>query len=87
MTETPEILPLKWDANWSSIWDRIAAASPDDPAIVEQGRTRSYRELEDRAAPAHRVEAGDQRRHGSCGLHGEIERLALDRRVDAELGA
>ncbi len=45
-----EIPPLKWDANWSSIWDRVAAAAPDDPAIVEGGRTVRYRELEDRAA-------------------------------------
>ena len=44
------IPPLKWDANWSSIWDRVAAAVPDDPAVIEGGRTLTYRELEDRAA-------------------------------------
>ena len=45
-----EIPPLRWEANWSSIWDRLAAAVPDAPAIVESRRTLCYRELEDRAA-------------------------------------
>lgn len=39
-----------WDVNWSQIWDRIAAARPEDPAIETVGEVRSYRELEDRAA-------------------------------------
>jgi acyl-CoA synthetase (AMP-forming)/AMP-acid ligase II len=39
-----------WALNWSQIWDRIAAATPDALAVVAGDTTRSYRELEDRAA-------------------------------------
>jgi 3-oxocholest-4-en-26-oate---CoA ligase len=39
-----------WALNWSQIWDRVAAATPDTLAIVTGTTSRSYRELEDRAA-------------------------------------
>lgn len=39
-----------WALNWSQIWDRIAAAAPDVPAVAGGGTTLTYRELEDRAA-------------------------------------
>ncbi len=39
-----------WTLNWSQIWDRIAAATPDALAVVAGTTTLGYRELEDRAA-------------------------------------
>jgi len=39
-----------WDINWSQIWDRVAQALPDAPAIETAGRILSYSELEDRAS-------------------------------------
>jgi len=44
------IAPVIWDANWSSIWDRVAAAVPDDTAVIVGERVVTYRELEDRAS-------------------------------------
>ena len=39
-----------WDANWSQLWDRIAAALPDAPAIESPAGTLTYAQLEDRAS-------------------------------------
>src|SRR3990170_1780367 len=41
---------LAIDENWSTIWDRIAAALGERPAIVTPARTLSYAELEQRAS-------------------------------------
>ncbi len=37
-------------ANYASVWDAVARAVPDRPAVVAQGRVLSYREFEDTAA-------------------------------------
>ncbi|MBO9577437.1 MAG: AMP-binding protein [Microbacteriaceae bacterium] len=42
--------PPAWDVNWSQLWDRVANALPDAPAIETLGEVLSYAELEDRAA-------------------------------------
>jgi len=42
--------PVAWDTNWSQLWDRVAQALPDAPAIETVGRVLSYRTLEDRAS-------------------------------------
>ncbi len=42
--------PARWNLNWSSIWDRIAAEVPDDVAIISPAGDLTYRDLEDRAA-------------------------------------
>src|SRR5690606_4370500 len=52
------IPPLPWDLNWSQIWDRVAAAVPDDPAIISAAGTVSFRDFEDRAS---RLAAGLRR--------------------------
>jgi acyl-CoA synthetase (AMP-forming)/AMP-acid ligase II len=40
----------RWDLNWSTIWDRVAATVPDEPAIIVGDAVRTFREFEDRAA-------------------------------------
>jgi len=40
----------RWDINWSTIWDRVAATVPDEPAIIVGDAVRNYREFEDRAS-------------------------------------
>ena len=47
---TDAIPPLPWHLNWSTVWDRVAAAVPDDPAIISPAGVRTYRDLEDRAS-------------------------------------
>jgi len=42
--------PLAWDVNWSQIWDRVADALPDSPAVETPGEVLSYGALEDRAS-------------------------------------
>ena len=39
-----------WDVNWSQIWDRVAEALPEAPAIETVGRILTYGALEDRAS-------------------------------------
>ena len=57
---------LAIDENWSTIWDRIAAALGERPAIVTPARTLSYAELEERASrlaatlAAHGVTSGSK---------------------------
>ena len=41
---------VAWDVNWSQLWDRVAAALPDAPAIEAPAGTLSYGRLEDRAS-------------------------------------
>ncbi len=47
---TDALPPLPWDLNWSTIWDRVAAAVPDDPAIISPAGVVTFREFEDRAS-------------------------------------
>lgn len=42
--------PVRWDINWSTIWDHVAATVPDDPAIIVDDEVRTFREFEDRAS-------------------------------------
>ena len=37
-------------ANYASVWDAVARAVPDRPAVVAEGRVLTYREFEDAAA-------------------------------------
>jgi acyl-CoA synthetase (AMP-forming)/AMP-acid ligase II len=55
---------LAWDVNWSTIWDRVAAAVPDDVAVIEGDASVTYRELEDRSARLARAFADRGIGHG-----------------------
>jgi len=50
-------------ANYAALWDAVAAAVPDRPAVVAGGRTIPYRELADAAAGA---SAWTPRSRSSC---------------------
>ena len=39
-----------WDLNWSQVWDAVAEAIPDSAAIISDGETTTFAELEDRAS-------------------------------------